>query len=142
MNPHSEYLMAGMQERARVPISVELVELFAHASGDRAAHHLDEEFATRSALGGRVVHGVLLLGFVSAVSSALLLRVHGHYVSTGYDGVRFRAPVIVGRHEYVDICYQVLEVSGNGALVQSDFTMVRDDGVTCCNGRHLMKRLP
>jgi len=39
-------------------------------------------------------------------------------------------------------CHQVLEVSGNGALVQSDFTMVRDDGVTCCNGRHLMKRLP
>jgi acyl dehydratase len=127
--------------RLEVPFVVDRfrVEAFAHASGDAARHHLDEDFAASSPLQGAVAHGVLLLGFVSAVSSMLLERVTAHYVTTGYDGVRFRRPVLLGDH--VTVRYEVVAADPVRGTSTSDFAILNGQGQACCIGRHLMKRL-
>ena len=127
--------------QARFEVTEARVAGFAMASGDEAAHHMDDEFARNSSLGGRVVHGVLILGFVSAASTALLTNVSGHYVSTGYEHVRFRLPVILGQHLWVDVSYEVVELTHSGRFVRAEFEAVREDGLACCTGQHLMARL-
>jgi 3-hydroxybutyryl-CoA dehydratase len=47
------------------------VRTFADISGDYSSIHLDEEFARTTILGGRVAHGMLLAGFISAAVSRL-----------------------------------------------------------------------
>lgn len=131
----------GMRQECRFAIEEDDVVLFARASRDDAAHHLDQEFAQASPLGGRVVHGVLLLGYASAVSTQLLERVDAHFVSTGYDAVRFRAPVILGEQDHVDVSYEVTDIDESGRSVTSTFEIVRADGRVCVTGRHLMKRI-
>ncbi len=67
------------------------VELFGLISGDLNPVHFDEEFASETKFGGRVVHGMLTTSFVSAAVARLpgivvLLETY----------FRYRAPVRIG----------------------------------------------
>jgi acyl dehydratase len=68
------------------------VEAFAEATGDTNRLHLDESFASDTLFGEPIVHGILVLGLVSAA----LARLPGLtiYLSQGVDFLR---PVTVGR---------------------------------------------
>lgn len=52
-------------------LTEEDLHLFARCSGDTNALHLDEEFATGTRFEGRIVHGTLLSGLVSAAIARL-----------------------------------------------------------------------
>lgn len=52
-------------------LTEEDVRLFARSSGDTNPLHLDEEFATGTRFDGRIVHGALLSGLVSAAIARL-----------------------------------------------------------------------
>ena len=86
-----------------------------------------------------MAHGVLLLGFVSAASSLLLDAVDSHYVTTGYDGVRFKRPVLVG--EEVTVHYAIVEADSYRGTSRADFSVCGPTGELRCGGQHLMKRL-
>lgn len=67
------------------------VELFGLISGDLNPVHFDEEFASKTKFGGRVVHGMLTTSFVSAAVARLtgivvLLETY----------FRYKAPVRIG----------------------------------------------
>ncbi len=140
MRQTKAFVAVGMAEEATFLAGRTRIEDFARASDDFARHHLDDEFASQSSLGGAVVHGVLLLGFVSAVSSTLLETVESHYVSTGYDSVRFRRPALVG--DEVVVRYVVIEADPTRGTSTAEFEVRGADGRICCAGRHLMKRIP
>jgi acyl dehydratase len=63
------------------------VEAFADATGDTNRLHLDESFAEETRFGGRIVHGVLVLGLISAA----LARLPGLSIYLSQD-VRFTSP--------------------------------------------------
>lgn len=68
------------------------IEAFARVSGDFNPLHLDEEFARKSALGGRVAHGVLgLAAATGALSQSHLTR--GTLVAFAGLTWNFRRPV-------------------------------------------------
>ncbi len=67
------------------------VERFAAASGDTNPIHLDQEWAQRTRFNGRIVHGILATGLISAA----LARLPGSVVYLSQD-VEFRAPVRLG----------------------------------------------
>jgi 3-hydroxybutyryl-CoA dehydratase len=60
-------MIVGKQARVSKTISESDVELFAGITGDFNPVHINQVEAEKSILGGRVVHGILVTGLISAV---------------------------------------------------------------------------
>jgi 3-hydroxybutyryl-CoA dehydratase len=69
------------------------IQRFAAASGDTNPIHLDDEWAEKTRFNGRIVHGILVTGLISAA----LARLPGGIVYLSQD-LEFRAPVRVDDH--------------------------------------------
>jgi acyl dehydratase len=84
-------LSVGDRVRFTKTLSDADVRAFARSSGDTNPLHLDEGFAERTRFGGRIVHGTLASGLVSAA----LARLPGLVVYLSQD-VEFRNPIGIG----------------------------------------------
>jgi 3-hydroxybutyryl-CoA dehydratase len=69
------------------------IVLFAGITGDTNPVHLDEEFAKPTPFKGRIAHGMLTAGFVSAVFGTKLPGPGCIYLS---QSLKFKAPVKIG----------------------------------------------
>jgi 3-hydroxybutyryl-CoA dehydratase len=69
------------------------IVLFAGITGDTNPVHLDEEFAKPTMFKGRIAHGMLTAGFVSAVFGTKLPGPGCIYLS---QSLKFKAPVKIG----------------------------------------------
>ncbi len=67
--------------------------LFAVATGDLNPVHLDQAFAERSSFGGRIAHGMLTAGFISATMATHLPGPGAIYLT---QSMRFLRPVRIG----------------------------------------------
>ena len=83
------------------------VDRFAAASGDTNPIHLDEEWASETRFGGRIVHGILASGLISAA----LARLPGSVIYLSQD-VEFRAPVRLGDRITAEV--EAVESLGGG----------------------------
>jgi len=72
-------------------ISQRDIERFAAASGDTNPIHLDDEWAEKTRFDGRIVHGILVSGLLSAA----IARLPGVVIYLSQD-LEFRAPVRIG----------------------------------------------
>ncbi|MFW5964453.1 MAG: MaoC family dehydratase [Natronomonas sp.] len=88
-------------------LSEEDVERFALASGDTNPLHLDEEWAEDTRFSGRIVHGTLAAGLISAA----LARLPGGVVYLSQD-LEFRAPVRIDDRVTADV--EIVEDLGGG----------------------------
>ena len=84
-------LTVGDAVRFTKTLSEEDVDRFAAASGDTNPIHLDDEWAEETRFNGRIVHGTLAAGLISAA----LARLPGGVVYLSQD-LEFRAPVRLG----------------------------------------------
>ena len=82
------------------------VRAFASVSGDTNRLHLDEEFARETRFEGRIVHGTLVSGIISAA----LARLPGLTIYLSQE-LEFRGPVGVG--DRVTAVVEVVESLGN-----------------------------
>jgi len=101
-----ETVERGETFRFRKRLSEADVAAFAEASGDTNRLHVDDDFAADSRFGGRIVHGMLVAGAISAT----LARLPGTVVYLSQD-LAFRAPVRVG--ETVSAAVTATEALGN-----------------------------
>ena len=62
-----EDIEIGMIRSIRKVITDRDIEMFAEVSTDRNPVHLDEDYAQETIFGGRIAHGMLTAGLVSAV---------------------------------------------------------------------------
>ncbi|MBI2421419.1 MAG: MaoC family dehydratase [Candidatus Hydrogenedentes bacterium] len=69
------------------------IEIFAQLSGDDNPIHLDEEYAMGTRFGGRIAHGMLVAGLISAVLGTKLPGKGAIYLS---QELKFRGPVRPG----------------------------------------------
>jgi len=83
------------------------VDRFAAASGDTNPIHLDDEWASETRFSGRIVHGILASGLISAA----LARLPGSVIYLSQD-VEFRAPVRLGDRITADV--EAVESLGGG----------------------------
>jgi 3-hydroxybutyryl-CoA dehydratase len=74
-------------------ITEEDIQLFARAIGDFNPVHLDEAYAQKTQFKGRIAHGALSLGFISAILGNIL---PGHGTIYLSQEVKFLAPVRIG----------------------------------------------
>ena len=69
------------------------LQTFADVTGDCNPVHLDEAYAAGTPFGGRIAHGMLSAGYISAVIGTKLPGPGAIYVS---QSLRFRRPVHIG----------------------------------------------
>lgn len=86
-------LHLGMSASLDHPVTVAVIEMFGEATGDRNPLHFDDAYAAASQYGGRVAHGALLVGFVSAV---LANKLPGPGSVAREMAIRFKKPVRPG----------------------------------------------
>ncbi len=100
-----ESLAVGDTAELSRTVTAREVELFAEATGDNNPVHLDEEAALRSQFGGRIAHGMLTAGIVSA---AIALKLPGPGAIYLGQTLRFTRPVRIG--DTVNVRLEVLEI--------------------------------
>ena len=88
-----EDLEVGMNATFAKTITEADIILFAGASGDNNALHINEEFARASSFGGRIAHGFLTASVISAAVANRLPGPGAVYIS---QQLNFRAPVRPG----------------------------------------------
>jgi 3-hydroxybutyryl-CoA dehydratase len=94
---HSGYYLEDLEvgqsaEFTKTVSEADLVS-FAEVTGDVNPVHLDEEYASSTMFKGRIAHGILSAGFISAVVGVKLPGPGSIYVS---QNLKFNAPVRIG----------------------------------------------
>ncbi|HEY6898940.1 MAG TPA: MaoC family dehydratase [Rhodocyclaceae bacterium] len=97
MNAQGGYDIEDMQPGLSASFAKTVTEadilLFSAVSGDINAVHLNEEFAKSTPFGGRIAHGMLTAGFISAVLGNKLPGPGTIYLG---QTLKFKAPVRPG----------------------------------------------
>ena len=95
-----EDIEMGMSRHLRKAVSDEDIEMFAQVSTDHNPVHLDDKYAQDTIFEGRIAHGMLTAGLISAVIGEQL---PGH--GTVYMGqtLKFLAPVRPGNMVYTEV---------------------------------------
>lgn len=88
-----EDLSVGMSATFSKTITEADIVLFASASGDNNAMHINEEFAQTTQFKGRIAHGMLT---ASVISAAIAGRLPGPGTVYLGQNLRFKAPVRPG----------------------------------------------
>lgn len=125
-----------MMVRERHVIGVGDVLAFADVSSDRARHHVDEEYA-RATFGRQVVHGALLVAYMSAASTVMAARTDIQVVAVGFDRIRFIKPVFVG--DTVWVSYEVTAIEPVKRRITANVNVTNQDRVLVAVAIHLMQ---
>lgn len=88
-----EDLEVGLTRELRKIVSDRDIEMFAEVSSDRNPVHLDDDYAAGTLFKGRIAHGMLTAGLVSAVIGEQL---PGHGTIYMSQSLTFLAPVRPG----------------------------------------------
>ena len=88
-----EDLELGMSASVSRTVSEADILMFAGVSGDTNPVHRDQEFAASTMFGGRIAHGMLSAGLISAVFGTRLPGPGSIYLS---QTLKFKAPVKIG----------------------------------------------
>lgn len=88
-----EDIEMGMTRHLRKVVTDRDIELFAEVTSDRNPVHLDDDYAQGTVFGGRIAHGMLTAGLISAVIGEQL---PGHGTVYMGQSLKFLAPVRPG----------------------------------------------
>ena len=118
MSYHIDQLQPGMSASVAKTVTEADIILFAGISTDTNPAHLDEEFAKTTMFGGRIAHGMLSAGFISAVLGNKLPGNGSIYIS---QTLKFKAPVRPG--DTVTATATGKEANAGNSTVTPDSTM-------------------
>jgi 3-hydroxybutyryl-CoA dehydratase len=100
-----EEMVPGTRASRAHTVTLDDIERFAAVTGDTNPVHLDEAVAARTRFGGRIAHGMLGAGFISAVLGTELPGPGVVYMS---QSLRFTKPVRPG--DTITAAVEVTEV--------------------------------
>lgn len=122
-------LEVGMTAELERTIAGADVDDFARVTGDTNPVHVDEEAARRSRFGGRIAHGMLTAGVISAVLGTRLPGPGAIYVG---QTLRFTRPVPVGTT--VTARVEIIELIPEKRRVRLATTCRDQEGQTVLDG--------
>lgn len=93
MTYYLEDIKVGDSESLTRTVTERDIHLFGEATGDMNPVHFDEEYARKTIFRGRVAHGALTIGFLSALLGTRLPGEGTIFVSATID---FKTPVRIG----------------------------------------------
>lgn len=118
-------------------ISLDDIEAYAKLTGDENPVHLDEEVAGRTRFNGRIAHGLLSAGLISAVLGTKLPGPGGIYLS---QDLKFLRPVYPGDEITAEV--QVVEWNPEKAIIRLDTRCFNQDGEQILNGSAVLLMEP
>ena len=95
-----EEIEMGMKRHLRKVVTDADIEMFAQVSTDRNPVHLDDEYARDTIFEGRIAHGMLTAGLISAVIGEQL---PGHGTVYLGQSLKFMAPVRPGDTVHAEV---------------------------------------
>ena len=110
-------------------VTEEDIELFAKATGDFNPVHLDQAYAEKTIFKGRIAHGLLSLGFISAILGNILPGHGAIYLS---QEVKFLAPVRIG--DTITAKVEVTELIPEKNRVKFKTTCINQEGKIVVDG--------
>lgn len=128
-----EELQVGSSAEFSKTITEADVVLFAGITGDFNPVHIDQQAAEKSRFGGRIVHGMLTAGLVSAVLGTRLPGPGAIYLN---QSLRFTGPVMIG--DTVTARVEVLELIPAKQRVRMATTCRKQTGETVLDGEALL----
>jgi 3-hydroxybutyryl-CoA dehydratase len=105
------------------------IELFARATGDFNPIHLDQVYAEQTSFKGRIAHGLLSVGLLSAVLGNILPGYGTIYLS---QEVKFLAPVRIG--DTLTAQVEVIELIPEKNRAKFKTTCTNQDGKEVVDG--------
>lgn len=106
---------------------------FAGVTGDFNPIHINEEYAAGTFFKGRIAHGMLSAGFISAVIGTKLPGTGCIYIS---QTVNFKAPVRIG--DTITTTAEVVELIVEKNRVRLKTTCTNQDGILVTDGEAVM----
>ena len=119
------------------------VYLFAGITGDLSSNHVNEHQMQGTAYGGRIAHGALVVGYMSAASTKIIdansdsAPSDATPVSLGYDRIRFLGAVRIG--DTITVDYEVVAVDADKRRSQSDIKVTNQTGELVAIATHIMQ---
>ena len=132
-----EDIEIGMTRSLRKVITDRDIEMFSEVSTDRNPVHLDEDYAQDTIFGGRVAHGMLTAGLVSAVIGEQL---PGHGTVYLGQSLKFLAPVrpgdmVLAEVEVTEIDHSKRRVTMNTRCLENDKKVLVGDATVLAPSR-------
>ncbi|WP_146344224.1 MaoC family dehydratase [Falsiphaeobacter marinintestinus] len=109
-----EDLEMGMTRHLRKVVTDEDIEMFAKVSTDHNPVHLDDDYAEHTMFRGRIAHGMLTAGLISAVIGEQL---PGHGTIYLGQSLKFLAPVRPGDMVYAEVKVADIDMSKRRVLL-------------------------
>ena len=117
------------------------VYLYAGITGGFSPNHVNQTCMERSAWGRRMVHGALLVGFVSTASTMAIADTRGRTdetpVAVGMDRVRFLKPVFIG--DTVTVSYRIDRYDATKRRTFAKAEVTNQDGELVAVTDHLLQ---
>ena len=117
---HIDQLQPGMSACTSKTVTEADIILFAGISTDVNPAHLDEEYAKGTMSGGRIAHGMLSAGFISAVLANKLPGPGTIYLS---QTLKFKAPVRPGDTVTATVTVREVNVPKNRVVLDTVCTV-------------------
>jgi 3-oxoacyl-[acyl-carrier protein] reductase len=112
------------------------VDKFAELTGDFNPVHVDEEFASRTAFGKNVVHGMLTSSFISTMIGMLIPGPGALWVS---QSLEFHNPSFVG--DKITVYAEVIKKSVSTRMLVLKITIMNQKGIMVVSGDSKVKML-
>lgn len=110
---------------------------FAGMTGDNHPLHYDEEYARHTRFGGRVAHGLLVMGMTALGASPLSPRLERAMIAFVEQRCRFLGPVLIGDTIHTDFEVAGLERRGDKGVLTFGVRVTNQRGEAVLEGQHV-----
>jgi len=131
-----ERIRIGDKFRVEKTVSESDVYLYAGITGDFHPNHVNDTYASNKFFGRRVVHGALLVGFVSAATSRIDGLEPPGYMAQEYH-IKFLAPAYFG--DTVATEATVTEILTERRKILLEVKVTKQDGTAVAAGSAVLK---
>jgi acyl dehydratase len=134
------YLKVGDEFRFSKTVGESDVYLFAGITGDLSPNHVDEHAMAATSYGGRIAHGALIVGYMSASSTMATAHARDRGetpVSLGYDRIRFLKAVRIG--DTIRVAYRIAAVDPARRRASADVEVANQRGELVAAAVHILK---
>lgn len=131
-----EEINIGQVEKFKHLVTKEEVELFAKLTGDFNPVHMDQEYASKTNFGKRVVHGMLTSSFISTMIG---MRIPGKGSLWLSQTLNFLNPTFIG--DTIEVIAVVKNIFHSTRTFKLDISITNQNGKKLVEGEALVKML-
>jgi 3-hydroxybutyryl-CoA dehydratase len=137
------YVEVGSKASFTKTVSESDVYMFAGITGDFSPNHVNKAYMEKSSYGKLMVHGALMVGFMSTASTMAIAHVRDAAetpVSLGYDRIRFLKPVFMG--DTITVTYEFISIDKHTKRSVADIKITNQDDELTTVSQHILKWVP